>query len=152
MLELEENELLILKSNDLARKIFCHYILDRCQNGDVIALRRALKYFKKTMTANDLDEVYETTFQSIINFLIENHRVHILLYNEWREFMQMLITIPEVVKECSVEMLKNIRIWSEVTAERLKDYIINERTKNCIGGLYNINTFPSPPAKNATTN
>ncbi|KAF0391641.1 Negative elongation factor B [Gigaspora margarita] len=103
------------------------------------------------MTANDLDEVYETTFQSIINFLIENHRVHILLYNEWREFIQMLITIPgnlimfeyiiklliylynddvvaEVVKECSVEMLKNIRIWSEVTAERLKDYIINVRT------------------------
>ncbi|CAG8582990.1 9401_t:CDS:2 [Racocetra fulgida] len=79
-------ELRMLKKIDLARK------------SDIIALRRALNYFKMTMPTNDSDtlhvEVYESTFQSLITLLIKHHRIRILSSEKWRGVIRMLITTP----------------------------------------------------------
>ncbi|CAG8803021.1 19079_t:CDS:1, partial [Gigaspora rosea] len=45
--------------------VFCRYIIDRCENRDVLALNRALKYFKVTMEGNDL-ELYEATCEQCL--------------------------------------------------------------------------------------
>ncbi|RIB16713.1 cofactor of BRCA1-domain-containing protein [Gigaspora rosea] len=160
-----EVELRILKRNDLARKVFCHYMLDRCEKGDIIALRRALNYFRVTMPANDSDilhvEVYETMFQSLITLLIKHHRIRILFSEKWRGVIKMLITTPwkvtihemviklliefynEDVSETlenlgTVEKLKQVREWSEIAASHYTQFGIKRTDRTKIYYCYNL--------------
>ncbi|CAG8649933.1 29856_t:CDS:10 [Racocetra persica] len=158
-------ELRMLKKIDLARKVFCHYMLDRCEKSDIIALRRALHYFKMTMPTNDLDtlhvEVYESTFQSLITLLIKHHRIRILSSEKWRGVIRMLITTPwkltihEMVIKLliefynedvsatlensgSVEKLKQVREWSEIAASHYSQLGINRNDRTKIYYCYNL--------------
>ncbi|RIB16115.1 UNC-like C-terminal-domain-containing protein [Gigaspora rosea] len=56
---------MLLDENPRIPQVFCRYIIDRCENRDVLALNRALKYFKVTMEGNDL-ELYEATCEQCL--------------------------------------------------------------------------------------
>ncbi|CAG8766231.1 15380_t:CDS:2, partial [Gigaspora margarita] len=72
MFKFGTNEINILKNNDFATKVLGSYLLDRCQHGDIIALKRALYCFDIVKTIDSF------ILQLIINELIDHHFIQIL--------------------------------------------------------------------------
>ncbi|RHZ86832.1 hypothetical protein Glove_43g21 [Diversispora epigaea] len=113
MYQFGDNELRILRRSDVTRKVFCHYMLDRCEKGDVISLRRALDYFRLTLPVDYSPnsshvEVYESAWQTLITLIIKHHRARTLSSIKWSGVIKALVNTPwrSSMHELTVKLLQ----------------------------------------------
>ncbi|CAG8700569.1 17606_t:CDS:10 [Acaulospora morrowiae] len=117
-----ETEIGLLRRSDLARKVFCHYMLERCEKGDIISLRRSLEYFRVTMPLSENPnmlhvELYESALQTLISLIIKHHRVRTLSSAKWSGVIRILVNMPwkPTIHELTVKLL-NEYYTDEVSA------------------------------------
>ncbi|CAG8663979.1 8321_t:CDS:10, partial [Ambispora leptoticha] len=139
-----DKEIEKLKTNDLARKVFAHYLIDTVRRMEFVSVRRAVSYMTRTIPQNDQDimysEVYESLWQSLITNLIKYHRIKLIVNPVWSKFMdEELIpitswkqTVHEMMAKLLVELyaeeiitslnerkcperIKIVRVWAEKT-------------------------------------
>ncbi|CAG8460743.1 11659_t:CDS:10 [Acaulospora colombiana] len=117
-----ETEISLLKRSDMARKVFCHYMLERCEKGDIISLRRSLEYFRATMPFSENSnilhvELYESALQTLITLIIKYHRVRTLSSAKWSGVIRILVNMPwkSTIHELTVKLL-NEYYTEEVSA------------------------------------
>ncbi|CAJ0865463.1 15178_t:CDS:10 [Entrophospora sp. SA101] len=135
-----EPEVAILKKNELARKLFCHYLAERLDNKDTDRFRQCFTYFSLTIQ-KDVDDIYDYAFQTFTTIVITKHRIQ---------------NVQIITDSGNAEKFKLIRDWSEVLlagvvqvvpySEKKKFYELYKellkRTENSLGGVFKINSKP----------
>ncbi|RIA83316.1 hypothetical protein C1645_467290 [Glomus cerebriforme] len=129
-----ETETHLLRRSDLARKIFCQYIVERTDKGDPVAVHRCLPFIYASLPRNDNEfmhlEMYESMYQSIVTLIIKSHRVRVLCSERWRSVITDLINITPwrlSIQELVVKLF--IEFYSDEVANQLTTLGCVERMK-----------------------
>ncbi|CAG8824798.1 29005_t:CDS:10 [Gigaspora margarita] len=151
----DTGELSFLNSNELSLKVFGQYLLDRCQNNDVIALLRAL-----SSEIEILKKIDPIIYNLFIKELIDSHSFRILYSKRWQHMIDGLVKVDFyplinlfshfygetvtnfLLEKGDIEKLRLVKNWSEKAASTVKEtpsYAdLVEKSANVISGLYKI--------------
>ncbi|GBB84015.1 hypothetical protein RclHR1_10660003 [Rhizophagus clarus] len=129
-----ETETHLLGRSDVARKVFCQYIVERTDKGDPVAVHRCLPFIYASLPRSDNDfmhlEMYESMYQSIVTIIIKSHRVRVLCSERWRSVITDLINITPwrlSIQELVVKLF--IEFYSDEVANQLTTLGCVERMK-----------------------
>ncbi|KAF0345696.1 Negative elongation factor B [Gigaspora margarita] len=136
-------------------EVFGQYLLDRCQNNDVIALLRAL-----SSEIEILKKIDPIIYNLFIKELIDSHSFRILYSKRWQHMIDGLVKVDFyplinlfshfygetvtnfLLEKGDIEKLRLVKNWSEKAASTIKEtpsYAdLVEKSANVISGLYKI--------------
>ncbi|CAJ0826693.1 13594_t:CDS:2 [Entrophospora sp. SA101] len=116
-----EPEVAILKKNELARKLFCHYLAERLDNKDTDRFRQCFTYFSLTIQ-KDVDDIYDYAFQTFTTIVITKHRIRALCSKRWRAVVSCFLSVAnrrKIFHEFTLKLL--IELASEENVQIITD-------------------------------
>ncbi|KAG2187642.1 hypothetical protein INT44_005332 [Umbelopsis vinacea] len=106
----------MLPNDEIARDVFCQYVLERTIEGDIHSLARCLKHITASLPTSDENVLHTYTYQSFyttfINLLIRHHLGKCVLNSRWRSVIMDNFLLPSASWDSSVH-LQIIQMFSD---------------------------------------
>jgi hypothetical protein len=106
----------MLPNDQIARDVFCQYVLDRTIEGDIHSLSRCLKHIAASLPTSDENVLHIYTYQSFfttfISLLVRHHLGKCVVNSRWRSVIMDNFLLASASWDTSVH-LQIIQMFTE---------------------------------------